>query len=141
MMRRSPGVMLINYDQPGEKTVRIPALQKENGGWRCGADCDIRSAMESTTGSRSVTLGWKLLILIPLAVAVVLAVISSRQTDLHAGNKLTIIANLFVPIALITQALYWVLVKKWTGWGIAMLIYASALLGFGLHVLLRALTH
>ena len=97
--------------------------------------------MERTTGSRSVSLGWKLLILIPLAVAVVLAVISSRQTELLAGNKLTIIANLFVPVALITQALYWILVKKWTGWGIATLIFASALLGFGLHVLLRALTH
>ena len=97
--------------------------------------------MESTTGSRSIPMGWKLLTWIPLALAVVLAVISSRQRDLHAGNKLTIIANLFVPVALITQALYWILVKKWTGWGIAMLIFASTLLGFGLHVLLRALTH
>jgi len=70
--------------------------------------------MEITTGSRSVSLRWKLLILIPLAVAVVLAVISSRQTDLHAGNKLTIIANLFVPVSLVTQALYWTRVKKWT---------------------------
>ena len=97
--------------------------------------------MESTTGSWSISLGWKLLILIPLALAVVLAVISSRQTDLLAGSKLTIIANLFVPVALITQALYWILVKKWTVSGIAMLIFASALLGFGLHVLVRVLTH
>jgi hypothetical protein len=57
--------------------------------------------METTTGSRSVFLGWKLLLLIPLAVGVVLAVIGSRQTDLHAGNKLTIIANLFVPVSFI----------------------------------------
>ena len=54
--------------------------------------------MESTTGSRSASLGWKLLILIPLVVAVVLLLISSGQTDQHAGNKLSIIANLFVPV-------------------------------------------
>jgi drug/metabolite transporter (DMT)-like permease len=96
--------------------------------------------MESTTGSRSVSLRWKLLILIPLAVAVVLAVISSRQTDLHAGNKLTIIANLFVPVSLITQALYWILVKKWTvGDRDAHLRKRAA--GVRLHVLLRVLTH
>jgi hypothetical protein len=66
--------------------------------------------MESTTGSRSVSLGWRLLILIP--VAVVLLLISSGQIDLHAGNELTIIANLFVPVSLITQAVYWILVRK-----------------------------
>ena len=42
---------------------------------------------------------------------------------------------------MIVQAVYWILVRKWTGWGIAMLIFAGALLGFGLQVLLRVLTH
>jgi len=98
--------------------------------------------METTTGSRSASLGWKLLLLIPLAVGVVLAVIGSRQTDLHAGNKLTIIANLFVAVFLhrargaLDRG-----EEADAGLGILALIVASTVLGFGLHVLLRVLTH
>jgi hypothetical protein len=97
--------------------------------------------MESTTGSRSVSLGWKLLILIPLAVAVVLAVISSRQTDLHAGIELRIVGNIFLEVALIALGVYWIVVSKLTGLGILTLIVASTVIGFGLDTLLRVLTH
>lgn len=97
--------------------------------------------MESTTGSRSATLGWKLLILIPLAVAVALAVISSTHTDLHAGIELPIIGNIFLEVSFIAQGVYWIVVSKRTGLGILTLIVASTVLGFGLHTLLRVLTH
>jgi len=40
--------------------------------------------------------------------------------------------------SLIAQAVYWIVVKRWTRRGIAMLIFVSAVLGFGLNVLLRA---
>ena len=102
----------------------------------CGQDCAIRAAMESTR-SRSTSLGWKLAFFGPLAVAVVLQVISAKQADLHTGVRLSIIGNVFLSLSLIAQATY--LMRKSTAWGIAMLIFASAVLGFGLHVLLRAL--
>ncbi len=93
--------------------------------------------MENTTGSRSISLGWKLLILIPLAVAVVLAVISSTQTDLHAEIELRIIGNIFLEVSFIALGVYWIVVSKRTGLGILTLIVGSAVLGFGLHSLLR----
>ena len=105
--------------------------------WRCGPDCDIRYGMEGTMGSRSVSLPWKLLILFPLAVAVVLAVIGSRQTDLHAEVELNTIAGICGNVALIALGVHWIVVKKLTGLGIFMLIVASTVLGFGMHVLLR----
>jgi uncharacterized membrane protein YhhN len=93
--------------------------------------------MENTTGSRSASVGWKLALLLPLAAAVVLQLISHRQTDLRAGVKLSIIGNIFLSVSMIAQSLY--LMKKSTRWGIMMLIFSSAVLGFGLHVLLRSL--
>jgi hypothetical protein len=94
--------------------------------------------MQSATGPRSISLGWKLVFFVPLAVAVVLQLISQNQTDLHAGNKLSIIGTIFLSVSLIAYAVY--LVRKSTEWWrIAMLIFTSAVLGFGLHVLLRAL--
>jgi hypothetical protein len=95
--------------------------------------------MESTTGSRWVSLGWKLLILIPLAVAVALALISSRQTSLHADIAMRVIANIFLEVSMIALGVFWIVVKKLTGLGILILIVASAVLGFGLHVVLRML--
>ena len=93
--------------------------------------------MENTIGSRSASVGWKLALLLPLAAAVVLQLISHRQTDLRAGVKLSIIGNIFLSVSMIAQSLY--LMKKSTRWGIMMLIFSSAVLGFGLHVLLRSL--
>ena len=51
--------------------------------------------------------------------------------------ELTIIGDIFVVISLIAQSVYWIVVRRWTGWGIAMHIFVSAVLGFGLHTLLR----
>jgi len=92
--------------------------------------------MDSTAESRW-PLGWKLMFFVPVAVAVVLMLISRTQTDLHRQIELTIIGNIFGVISLIAQSVYWIVVRKWTGWGIAMLIFVSAVLGFGLHTLLR----
>jgi hypothetical protein len=93
--------------------------------------------MASKERSRSASLVWKLAFFGPLAVAVVLQVISAKQADLHTGVRLSIIGNVFLSLSLIAQATH--LMRKSTAWGIAMLISASAVLGFGLHVLLRAL--
>lgn len=94
--------------------------------------------MENTTGSRPVSLWWKLVFFVPLAVAVTLQVLSQRQTDLHTGIKLSIIGNTFTSVSLIAYSVYLVRQsKEW--WRIAMLIFTSAVLGFGLYVLLRAL--
>src|ERR1700741_2954995 len=57
--------------------------------------------MENTTSSPRVSLGWRLLILVPLAAGVVLGVISSRQTGAHVEIQLLTIANLFINVALI----------------------------------------
>jgi hypothetical protein len=93
--------------------------------------------MESTTGSRSVSLGWRLLILLPLAAGVALGVISAKQTGGHAEIELLTVANLCVNGALIALGVYWIVVKKLTGLGILMLIVSSTVVGFGLHTLLR----
>lgn len=93
--------------------------------------------MQDTTGSLWVSLGWKLAFFVPLAVAVVLQLLSVRQPDIHAGAKLSIVGNIFLCFSLIPQSLY--LMRKSTAWGIVMLIFTSAVLGFGLHALLRAL--
>lgn len=93
--------------------------------------------MEDPTGPRSASVGWKLALLLPLAAAVVLQLISHRQTDLRAGVRLSIVGNIFLSVSMIAQSLY--LMKKSTRWGIMMLIFSSAVLGFGLHVLLRSL--
>jgi hypothetical protein len=93
--------------------------------------------MESTTRSRSASLGWKLAIFIPLEAALVLQLISARQADLRAGVRLSIIGNILLALSLIAQSAF--LLRKSTTWGIVMLIFASAVLGFGLHALLRVL--
>ena len=68
--------------------------------------------------------------------ALILTLLSRTQTDLHRQIELTIIGDIFVVISLIAQSVYWIVVRKWTGWGIATLIFVSAVLGFGLHTLL-----
>ena len=95
--------------------------------------------MENTTSSPKVFLGWKLLILVPLAAGVVLGVISGRQTGPHAEIQLLTIANLCINVALIALGVHWIVVKKLTGLGMLMLIVSSMVVGFGLHVLLRML--
>jgi hypothetical protein len=95
--------------------------------------------MENTTSSPRVSLGWKLLILVPLAAGVVLGVISSRQTGAHVEIQLLTIADLCINVALIALGVHWIVVKKLTGLGILMLIVSSMVVGFGLHVLLRML--
>jgi hypothetical protein len=72
-----------------------------------------------------------------MSAAVALAVISSKQTDVHAGIKLLMIGNAFLSTFLIAYSVY--LVRKSTEWWtLAMLIFSSAVLGFGLLALLRA---
>jgi hypothetical protein len=93
--------------------------------------------MENTTSSPRVSLGWKLLILVPLAASVVLGVISSRQTGAQVEIQLLTIANLCINVALIALGVHWIAVKKLTGLGILMVIVSSMVGGFGLHVLLR----
>jgi hypothetical protein len=107
--------------------------------WRCGPEWDISYRMESTTGSRSVSLGWRLLVLLPLAAGVVLGVISAKQTHTHAEIELLNIANLCANVGLIVLGVHWIVVKKLTWLGILMLIVSSTLVGFGLHTLLRML--
>jgi hypothetical protein len=107
--------------------------------WRREPDCDISYGMEATTGSRSVSLGWKLLVLLPLAAGVVLGAISAKQTAAHAEIQLLTIAGMCVNVALIALGVYWIVVKKLTGLGIFMLIVSSTVVGFGLHTLLRRL--
>jgi len=95
--------------------------------------------MENTTSSPRVSLGWKLLILVPLAAGVLLGVISSRQTGAHVEIQLLTTANLCINVALIALGVHWIVVRKLTGLGILMLIVSSMVVGFGLHVLLRML--
>ncbi|HET6932975.1 MAG TPA: hypothetical protein VFI45_21805 [Candidatus Acidoferrum sp.] len=91
--------------------------------------------MENTTESASTSLAWKLALLLPLAAAVVLLLVSYRQTDLRLGVKLSMIGNIFLSVSMLAQSLY--LMRKSTRWGIILLIFSSAVLGFGLHALLR----
>jgi ABC-type uncharacterized transport system permease subunit len=93
--------------------------------------------MESTPSSSSVSLGWKLLVLLLLAAGVVLGMIAAKQTNTHAEIELLNIANLCSNVALMTVGVYWIVVKKLTGLGILMLIVSSMVVGFGLHNLLR----
>lgn len=83
--------------------------------WRRGPECDISYRMESTTGSLSVSLGWRLLVLLHLAAGVVLGMISAKQTAGHAEIELLTIRNLCVNVALIALGVYWIAVKKLTG--------------------------
>ena len=99
-------------------------------------DWDKRSSMESTTGSQPASLAWKLALFAPLAVAIVLQVMAQRQTNVHAQVRMSIVGNIFLFVALIGQSLF--LMRKYTRWGIVMLIVTSAGLGYGLHVLERA---
>jgi hypothetical protein len=93
--------------------------------------------MESTMGSRSVSLGWKLLVLLPLATGMLLGVTAAKQTGRHAEIELLTIANLCAHVGLIVLGVYWIVVKKLTWLGILMLIVFGTLVGFGLHTLLR----
>jgi len=93
--------------------------------------------MKNTAGSRLTSLVWKLAVFLPLAVAVMLQVISHKQTDLRSGVKLSITGNIFLSVPLIAQSLF--LMGRSTKWGIVLLVFSSAVLGFGLHVLLRSL--
>ena len=84
-----------------------------------------------------MSLSWKLALLLPLVPAVLLQVLAHRQSDLHASVRLSTIGSIFLFISLIAQSM--LLMRTSTKWGIAMLIFTSAGLGFGLHTLLRVL--
>ena len=91
--------------------------------------------MENTANARLASLGWKLALLFPLVPALVLQIIAYGQHDLHAEVSLSTIGNIFLSVSLIAQSLY--LMKRSSKWGIVLLIFTSAVLGFGLHALLR----
>jgi len=93
--------------------------------------------MKDTAASRPASLGWKLALLLPLVPAVVLQLLAHRQADLHTEVRLSTIGTIFLSFSLIAQSLY--LMRKSTRWGIVLLIFTSAVLGFGLHTLLRVL--
>ncbi|HEX7959747.1 MAG TPA: hypothetical protein VF493_07500 [Terriglobales bacterium] len=93
--------------------------------------------MENKAESRPVSLAWRLALLLPLVPAVVLQVLAPRQSDLHAEIRFSTIGLIFLFISLIGQSL--LLMRTATKWGIALLIFTSAGLGFALHTLLRVL--
>lgn len=93
--------------------------------------------METTAPTQRASLAWKLALLLPLVPAVLLQVIAHGQADIHTQVKLSTIGSLFLSVSLILQSLF--LMRTSTKWGIAMLIFTSAVLGFGLHTLLRVL--
>ena len=93
--------------------------------------------MENSAGTRPVPLPWRLAVLLPLVPAMALQVLAHRQSDLHAEIRFSTIGLIFLFISLIGQSL--LLMRTSTKWGIALLIFTSAGLGFGLHTLLRVL--
>jgi drug/metabolite transporter (DMT)-like permease len=93
--------------------------------------------MESAVKREPVTLGWKLAMLTPLAVALALLLLSRRQHELHSEILFSTLGNMLTMVSMIVMSIYWIVEKKLVGWGIMMLIFASAVLGFGLHTLLR----
>jgi hypothetical protein len=80
-----------------------------------------------------------LLVFVPLAVALFLMLIGSRQSDPHWSSVLVSLGGLFTNISIIGQGVFLIVVKKRTGMGITTLILGATVLGFGLHVLLRTL--
>lgn len=98
-----------------------------------------KSAMESAVKREPVPLGWKLGIFLPLAGALTLLLLSSRQHELHAEILLTTIGNMLTMVSMIVMSIYWIVEKKVVGWGIVILVFSSAVLGFGVHTLLRVI--
>ena len=94
--------------------------------------------MENTNRVRA-RLPWTLALLSPMAVALALMVIGSRQPDLHDKVRLTTLANLLVAVGIALQGLYWLLARKSLAVGISALVTGSVLFGFGLNTLLRVL--
>jgi hypothetical protein len=82
-------------------------------------------------------MSWRLLVFVPMTVALVLAVMGSRETDMHRGSELLTLANLFVSLGIVTQGSYLVAAKKQTGLGFTIVIVGALVLGFGLYVFLR----
>ena len=95
--------------------------------------------MENTTSTsaRSASPAWKLALLLPLAPAITLQVLSHNRTDVHSKVTLSVVGNIFLVVSLIAQSLY--LMRRSTRWGIALLIFSGVVLGFGLHALVRLL--
>ncbi len=95
-----------------------------------------KSLMQIASKPEPASTGWKLALLVPLVVALALQLISHRVADVRAGARLSIAGNMFAAISLVAQSLF--LVKRTTPWGILLLIISVGVLGFGLHVLVRA---
>lgn len=93
--------------------------------------------MEGAVKREPVPLGWKLGILAPLLPALALLLLATQQHDLHRQIALTSAGAILVMVSNIVVSVYWIVVKKLVGWGIVMLIFGSAVAGFGLHTLLR----
>lgn len=94
--------------------------------------------MESTTARQPVPLWWKLGFFVPLAVALMLIAMSTRQSGLHRQVELSTIGNLCGTVSIVVQGVYWIVGRKQTALGILFVIVGSVTFGFGLHVLLRA---
>lgn len=95
-----------------------------------------KSHMQIASKSAPVSVSWKLTILAPLAVALALELFSHRASDVRAGVQLSIAGNMCLAFSLVAQSLF--LMKRTTTWGILLLIMSVVLMGFGLHVLVKA---
>ena len=92
--------------------------------------------MQGNTKAR-VSVPWKVAVFAPLAAALAVLILASRQSELHHEIGLATIGNLLVALGIATQGVYWIVVRKSNGLGITALIIGSVLFGFGLHTLLR----
>ncbi|HET7205622.1 MAG TPA: hypothetical protein VFI95_03490 [Terriglobales bacterium] len=93
--------------------------------------------MGNAPSRAAASLGWKLTIFVPLAAAIALQWLSQRQADIRASVRWSVAAGIFLSVSLIAQSVH--LLRTARTWGIVLLIVSSAVLGFGVHVLLRAL--
>ncbi len=104
-----------------------------------GRGVRYKKAMENAAKQDAVPLGWKLAIVLPLAAALSLMLLATRQHELHRQIAFSTAGTIMVMVANIVVSIYWIVVKKLVGWGIALLIVGSAVAGFGLHTLLRVI--
>ena len=93
--------------------------------------------MEHT--SARATLPWKIALLGPMAAALALLWMSSRQTNLQDEIRLMTIGNLLVAMGIAMQGVYWLKERKSLVIGVTALVTGSVVFGFGLHTLLRIL--
>lgn len=83
------------------------------------------------------SVAWRIGLLTPLAVALVLVAISWQQTDLNARLRWMTLGNLFVAVGIAAQGLYWIVARKSLAIGLGALMVGCVVFGFGLHTVLR----